>query len=497
MSGGRSLPVAVPGPLARGTLGRQLLVRVVVVVTLLAVALSTVATLVTRHLLVDRIDEQLTAATARQQHGHPGGPGGIPGGIALPGQPIGTVVIVQVPDGSTTGAVLEEDGSTGPGTRPIGDDAMERALAAADPDRHVTADLGSLGSYRLATRDDGDGRVVVALPLDEVNATLRLMVGVQALVTVVAIGAALVVTRTLVTRSLRPLHRLARISRDVAETPLHTGVVELGRVGSPEAAPGVGSEVAELSQTMNAMLDHVESALAAREASESQVRTFVADASHELRNPLAAIRGYAELTRRDRDELPEGTALALTRIDAEAARMSSLVEDMLLLARLDAGTAEGRAPELQLVEVDLCEVAVNAIRDARASGPDHQWRLHLPTESVWTLADPDRLHQVVVNLLANARVHTPPGTTVEVRVDPGPDEVRISVTDDGPGIDPDVVDHVFERFTRADAGRSRQRGSTGLGLAIVAAVVEAHHGRVGVTSEPGRTRFTVVLPAAP
>ena len=182
----------------------------------------------------------------------------------------------------------------------------------------------------------------------------------------------------------------------------------------------IGSEVVELSDTMNAMFDHVESALAAREASESQVRTFVADASHELRNPLASIRGYAELTRRGRDSLPDDIALALTRIDSEAARMSALVEDMLFLARLDAGKAgavggaERRSTEVQLERIDLCEVAINAIRDARAAGPDHHWRLHLPADSVWARADPDRLHQVVVNLLANARVHTPAGTTVEL-----------------------------------------------------------------------------------
>ncbi|HZA71425.1 MAG TPA: HAMP domain-containing sensor histidine kinase, partial [Propionibacteriaceae bacterium] len=239
----------------------------------------------------------------------------------------------------------------------------------------------------------------------------------------------------------------------------------------------------------------VEEALAARQASEVKVRQFVADASHELRNPLAAIRGYAELTRRSREELPDDAAYAMSRVESEADRMSHLVEDLLLLARLDSG------PYLELQPVDLAEVVVNAVSDARAAGPDHVWRLSVPDEPVMALADRHRLHQVVANLLANARTHTPPGTTVETGVSIGPGEAVLTVTDNGPGIPPDIQSRVFERFTRADVSRVRTPGaaaggSTGLGLAIVAAVVEAHHGRVAVSSVPGQTRFTVTVPLA-
>jgi two-component system OmpR family sensor kinase len=221
----------------------------------------------------------------------------------------------------------------------------------------------------------------------------------------------------------------------------------------------------------------------------------VADASHELRNPLAAIRGYAELTRRGRDELPADAAYAMWRVESEADRMSHLVEDLLLLARLDAG------PDLDIQPTDITEVLINAVNDARAAGPEHTWRLDVPQYPVTALADRHRLHQVITNLLANARTHTPPGTRVEAGISLADGAAMITVTDHGPGIPPEIADRVFERFTRADVSRVRtpgsdNGGSTGLGLAIVAAVVEAHHGRVEVHSEPSYTRFAVTLPLA-
>jgi two-component system OmpR family sensor kinase len=243
------------------------------------------------------------------------------------------------------------------------------------------------------------------------------------------------------------------------------------------------------------MLNNVEEALAARQASETKVRQFVADASHELRNPLAAIRGYAELTRRGREELPTDAAYAMSRVESEADRMSHLVEDLLLLARLDSG------PDLDIQPTDLTEVVVNAVNDARVAGPEYIWRLDVPQHPVIARADRHRLHQVITNLLANARTHTSPGTLVEAGVTVTDGSAMITVTDHGPGIPPEIADRVFERFTRADVSRTRTRGaasggSTGLGLAIVAAVVEAHHGRVEVDSQPGRTRFAVTLPLA-
>jgi two-component system OmpR family sensor kinase len=237
------------------------------------------------------------------------------------------------------------------------------------------------------------------------------------------------------------------------------------------------------------MLDHVHGALHARQRSETRVRQFVADASHELRTPLASIRGYAELTRRGREQVGPDTRHALRRIESEAGRMTLLVEDLLLLARLDAGRP------LQFQETDLVPLVIDTVSDARAAGRDHVWRLELPDEPAPVSADAARLQQVLVNLLANARTHTPPGTTVTARVRAGGPWLCVDVEDDGPGIPPDLLPHVFERFARGDSARSRATGSTGLGLAIVQAVASAHGGAVTVDSVPGRTVFTVHLPA--
>jgi two-component system OmpR family sensor kinase len=237
------------------------------------------------------------------------------------------------------------------------------------------------------------------------------------------------------------------------------------------------------------MLANIANALSAREASERKVRTFVADASHELRTPLASIRGYAELTRRGGHELPDDVVRAMGRIESESVRMTSLVEDLLLLARLDDGR------ELESAPVDLTGLLADAVSDAQAAGQDHTWALEIPDEPVVVSGDAPRLHQVLVNLLGNARTHTPAGTSVTASIRTEAGRAIITVMDDGPGIADDLQPTLFERFVRGDSSRSRAAGSTGLGLAIVAAVVEAHGGTVGVASEPGATTFTVTLPS--
>jgi two-component system OmpR family sensor kinase len=245
------------------------------------------------------------------------------------------------------------------------------------------------------------------------------------------------------------------------------------------------------------MLENVATALTARQASETRVRQFVADASHELRTPLAAIRGYAELTRRSRDPIPDDVAHAVRRVESEAVRMTGLVDDLLLLARLDAGRPVERSP------VDLSAVVVDAVGDAHVAGREHRWVLDLPASPVVVRGDRAHLHQAVANLLANARMHTPADTTVRIRLsaqrahDGGPETATLDVVDDGPGIPADLMPVVFERFARGDGSRSRTAGSTGLGLAIVSAVVAAHHGDVSVDSRPGHTMFTVRLPVLP
>jgi two-component system OmpR family sensor kinase len=319
-------------------------------------------------------------------------------------------------------------------------------------------------------------------------ATTRLIV-IILIVTIVAVGAAIAAGRFVVRWELRSLERVADTATRVSQLPLASGNVTITeRIAMEDTDPR--TEVGQVGAAMNAMLGHVDRSLIARRESEDKVRRFVADASHELRTPLASIRGYAELTRRGGQRMPEEVRHSLGRIESEAERMTGLVEDLLLLARLD----EGR--ELKHERVDLSRIVIDAVGDAHAAGPDHDWRMSMPDEQVFILGDAPRIHQVVVNLLANARVHTPAGTVVTVGIEPRGDQVDLIVSDNGPGIPPKDLATLFERFTRGDASRARATGTTGLGLAIVHAVVTAHGGTVGVSSRKGKTVFTVTLSAA-
>jgi len=248
--------------------------------------------------------------------------------------------------------------------------------------------------------------------------------------------------------------------------------------------------VGQLGAAFNQMLGHVETALDQREASEARLRRFVADASHELRTPLAGIRAYTELAQRSTEAVPAEVSHALDRVESEAARMGRLVDDLLLLARLDAGRP------LEQADVDLSRLLIEVTSDARVAGPDHRWSLDLPDEPLVIRGDEHRLHQVVANLLSNARIHTPAGTSVVVRLtsDEQADQVLLTVGDNGPGIPQELQANVFERFIRADDSRSRAMGSTGLGLSIAYAVVKAHGGSLTLTSDPGGTEFRIALP---
>jgi two-component system OmpR family sensor kinase len=287
--------------------------------------------------------------------------------------------------------------------------------------------------------------------------------------------------------SLRPLRRVAATAASVSELPLESGEVAL-----PDRVPDTDrrTEVGQVGAALNRMLTHVEAALTQRHASEQRLRRFAADASHELRTPVAAIRGHAELALRHPGQVPPGVTRALDRISGESARMGGMVDDLLLLARLDAGRPLASEP------VDLTRLVLDAVDDARAAGPDHRWNLDLPEEPVTVTGDGLRLQQITGNLLANARVHTPPGTRVTVGLRQDEAGTRLTVEDDGPGVPADIRDSVFERFARADYGRSGTNGhGAGLGLAIVTAVAAAHGGSVALRSRPGATVFTVTLPA--
>jgi two-component system OmpR family sensor kinase len=374
-----------------------------------------------------------------------------------------------------------------------------------------TRDLDDAGGTFLLTavsEPGGDGAVAITgLPLSTLHDTLRRVALAEAAV----FGAVLLLAGAggtfWVRFSLRPLRRVAATASQVAELPLDSDEVELP-AGVPDTDPA--TETGQVGLAFNRMLGHVQTALRRRAASEARLRRFAADASHELRTPLSAIRGYAELALRHPGDSPEQVTHALGRVLSESTRMSVLVDELLLLARLDAGRPLASEP------VDMTRLVIDATSDARVARPGHRWVLELPDDPVLVSGDEHRLHQVLANVLSNAGKHTPDGATVTVRVSdavpdagadaagqtvrrgtvPPPPRLVVSVTDNGPGIPPALLPDLFERFTRADTARSRttNASSTGLGLAIVDAVVAAHGGAVLVTSRPGRTSFAIALP---
>ncbi|MEV6113273.1 HAMP domain-containing sensor histidine kinase [Streptomyces sp. NPDC052109] len=377
---------------------------------------------------------------------------------------------------------------------PAGLTAAQRAALAGVPDDGAahTRSVPGLGTYRVTALDASGIRVLAGLPTADVRHTLDALVRVETAATAAALVLAGGPCALVVRRQLRPLGRVAATAAQVAREPLGPDrPTALARIPAPDTDPG--TEAGQVGAALNRMIDQVEAALAAHRRGEERMRRFIADAGHELRTPLASIAGYAELMNRGTG--PGGTAdLAWRRIGAESARMTGVVEDLLLLARL----AEDRP--LQAAEVDLALLAAEAVREARTAGADHVWRLEPPLESpLSVIGDGPRLRQVLSALLVNARVHTPPGTTVTVAVGTGAGGHTVRVRDDGPGIPRELLPTVFDPFTRADPSRSRtglSEGGSGLGLAVAAAVTRAHGGAVRVDSVPGRTEFTVEFPAA-
>jgi two-component system, OmpR family, sensor kinase len=375
----------------------------------------------------------------------------------------------------------------------------------------TTRDLSAAGGTFLLTAvsdPDGDGLVyITGLPLSHLHDLLRDVALAEAAVFAAVLLLAGAGGTLWVRFSLRPLRRVAATASQVADLPLDSDEVELP-AGVPDTDPA--TETGQVGLAFNRMLGHVQTALRRRAASEARLRRFAADASHELRTPLSSIRGYAELALRHPGDSPEQVTHALGRVLSESTRMSVLVDELLLLARLDAGRPLASEP------VDMTRLVIDATSDARVARPGHRWVLELPDDPVLVSGDEHRLHQVLANVLSNAGKHTPDGATVTVRVGdalpdagaapaaqtvrrgtlPPPPRLVVSVTDNGPGIPPDLLPDLFERFTRADTARSRttSAASTGLGLAIVDAVVAAHGGAVLVTSRPGLTSFAIALP---
>ncbi|MEU4567775.1 HAMP domain-containing sensor histidine kinase [Micromonospora sp. NPDC023956] len=471
------------------SLRTRLVAILVVLLALVSVGVGGVTTVALRHFLIAQVDEEL--APTRQSRGpadpSPGGPPAVVEGRYLripPGFPTGTIVARTVDGEVVTARTLTSGGDD----EVISPDQVAAVTALPPDGRPRTVDLGDRGDYRFVAHESRDGGVrALGVPLAGVQETVWWMVAAQAGLATLGLLLAGSVGAVIVQATLRPLRRVAATATRVTELPLDRGEVALSvRVPAVDTDPR--TEVGQVGAALNRMLGHVAAALAARQASETRVRQFVADASHELRTPLAAIRGYAEVTRRGRAQVPPDVAHALRRVESESVRMTSLVDDLLLLARLDSGRPLVTEP------VDLSALVVDAVSDAHVAGPDHRWQLDLPDEAVEVPGDAARLHQVVTNLLTNARVHTPAGSAVTTTLRADPEHAVLTVADDGPGVPPELLPEVFERFARGDGSRSRTHGSTGLGLAIVAAVVEAHHGQVVVDSRPGRTVFAVRLP---
>ncbi|WP_316771393.1 HAMP domain-containing sensor histidine kinase [Streptomyces sasae] len=496
------------------TLRTRLVVASLVLIAVVCAVIGTVTTLALRSHLYTELDNQLgevgkrasgafgPVAPGKGGNGAPGQQGNgqknntgdnttnLTDFVARGPQPTAATVAATVVNGSaTSGKVGRKSTSTFAMSAVSLTSAQLAALnSVAQDDKKHTADIPGLGSYRVWYVHGPNGSYYVGIPTKDTDNTINTLIIVEISVTAAGLIAATLAGTVIVGVATRPLRKVAATATRVSELPLHTGEVNL-RERVPESETDPHTEVGQVGAALNRMLNHVHGALHARQQSEMRVRQFVADASHELRTPLASIRGYAELTRRGREQVGPDTRHALGRIESEAGRMTLLVEDLLLLARLDAGRP------LQFEHTDLIPLVVDTISDTRAAGMDHNWRLDLPDEPALVAADAARIQQVLINLLGNARKHTPAGTTVTARIQRRGPWMCVDVEDNGQGIPQDLLPHVFERFARGDSARSRSTGSTGLGLAIVQAVASAHGGAVTVDSVPGRTVFTLYLPA--
>jgi two-component system OmpR family sensor kinase len=455
---------------------------IAVVVALLAAALAAsglIVNVLLGNYLLDRTDDELRTY------------GGIAAEVAYGTDGSQTIqpnftVRLYLPDGSR--GVTLADAATEADSEP-----RLPVLTSSDPDvvysRPFTVPSVSGGEepqWRViaGVNQNRDAVYAVAVPLRQMQDTLRNVLGYAALIGLAVLAASVLIGWFAVRRAFRPLTRIEDTAAAIAAGDLTQRV--------PERR--TGDEVASLSRSLNAMLAQIEQSFALREASEERMRQFVADASHELRTPLATVRGYAELYRQGAVNRPEEVTGAFARIESEATRMGGLVEDLLVLARLD-----GERP-LDLGDVDLAVLAGDATQDARVLAPDRHIRLiglGGPLGPVHVTGDEQRLRQVITNLVTNALNHTPAGHPVEIAVGHLNGMAAVEVRDHGHGIDPVRARQVFERFYRADPSRSRAQvsGGNGLGLAIVAAIVTAHHGKVGVARTPGGgATFVLQLP---
>lgn len=424
--------------------------------------------------LVDRLDEQLVRERGR---------------VFIQGQapktfqtetPTGSMPILPVSNGaygeirSATGVIL--------GTYPVGEgeSVPELPLTISGNEGWFTVDSSNGGpEFRVnfAPLGDSGDVVIYALPLSDVDATLTRLVWIELGV----FGAVLLVMGVLVYGvvrvSLRPLSEVVGTADAIARGDLSRR--------APDANPR--SEVGRLSAAFNAMIGAIESSFGRQRAAEQRLRDFVADASHELRTPLTPMQGYAEML--ESSSLSEvDRRFAAARISEASTRMSRLVNDMLLLARMDETSNLNRAP------VDLTELALGAIADARMAEPGREIEL-VASQSVTTIGDRDYLARAIANLLTNVRVHTPADAPASIHVFNQDGRAIVEIRDSGPGIPAELQAHLFDRFYRVEKSRSRAEGGAGLGLSIVASIAEAHGGSISVSSlQPHGTAFRLSLP---
>ena len=473
------------------SLTSRLVLITVALVAVVCLLLGLATTLVLRSYLTGQLDQKVQASLDRAMAYYnrgagapPPGPTGDPDGDGdVRGQGVDTLTAVYLA-GDQHGQVLNpaDDGRTrfkNLSTEQLGD----LRDVPTDGSSH-TVSVDGIGEYRVSAVGNSTNRfVVVGLPTKSSTTPSRAWSSGSWRWSLLGTAAAGAAGAFVVRRQLRPLREVAATAHHVAELPLATGEIELAeRV--PAHLTDEHTEVGQVGSALNTLLAHVESSLTARHDSEQQVRQFVADASHELRTPLTTIAGYTELARRRPDD-PSTTLTASDKVEEESARMTAMVEDLLLLARLDSGRP------LERHTVDLSRLLVETVSDARVVDPGHRWQLDLPEESIEVSGDVQRLHQVVTNLLTNARKYTPAGTTITVSAKPdGFSRPRRRAR-----LPPGLADHAFERFARGDAARTRgDAGGAGLGLALVQAIVTAHGGTVSLRSRPGDTEVTVSLP---
>ncbi len=456
---------------------RSRLLAGMVVVSFVLAAAAVIIARTTEANLVDRVDQQLEPVAMQVLRSNGGFSAPIsPSSGAPPTQLYGALVV----NGELTWVFTPNVATNGGGDPNV---SVARARQVAhDGDPITVGSTDGSGRYRLLAVRSADGTIAIsALSLHDVDATmnrLRLVLIVAVSMVIAILG---LVVFWVLRLGVRPIKRMTRTASAIAAGDLSQRV----------PAGRAGTEASELGDSLNAMMTTIEGAFAERAASEARLRRFVADASHELRTPVTTIRGYAELYRHGGIDAGEDLDQAMRRTEQEAVRMASLVDDLLLLARLDEGRPLARAT------VDLGVLGVDAAADARAVAPDRVVTAEV-NEGVTVEGDEDRLRQVIGNLVANALVHTPEGTPVSVRVHNGQGRAVVEVHDDGPGMSPEVAARAFERFSRADVSRSRtgsrDGGGAGLGLAIVHAIVVAHGGEVHLASAPDEgTTVTVEL----